>query len=94
VEVEGYPRFISALFATSIRVSEPNTATDRFLGEIMFVELLSPLAKPLTSLFHTGHRSVPALDDNDGACPACDYPFGELNHMCFGGPLGGPPAAR
>jgi hypothetical protein len=53
----------------------------------MFVELLSPLAKPLTSWFHTGHRSVPALDDNDGACPACDYPFGELNHMCFGGPL-------
>jgi hypothetical protein len=55
----------------------------------MIAEMLSPLAKPLTSWFHAGHRSVPAPDDSDGACPACDYPFGELNHMCFGGPLTG-----
>jgi hypothetical protein len=54
----------------------------------MIAELLSPLAKPLTTWFHSGHhRSVPVLDDTDGACPACDFPFGELNHMCFGGPL-------
>ena len=22
--------------------------------------------------------------DADAACPACDHPFGHLNHMCFG----------
>jgi hypothetical protein len=30
------------------------------------------------------HRvDTPKLDD-DGACPACDHPFGGSNHMCIG----------
>jgi len=48
--------------------------------------LLTPLARPLTHLFHTGHRSARAFDDCDGACPVCDYPFGELRHACLGAP--------
>ena len=51
----------------------------------MLGELLTPLGRPLTHWLHIHHRSEP-LDDCDGACPACDFPFGELNHMCFGGP--------
>lgn len=26
---------------------------------------------------------APVLDD-DGACPVCDHPFGDLSHMCIG----------
>jgi hypothetical protein len=52
----------------------------------MFADLLTPLARPLNNWFHTGHLSVSAPGGSDGACPACDYPFAELNHMCFGGP--------
>jgi hypothetical protein len=51
----------------------------------MFVELLTPLTRPLTNWFHAGHVSVPAPDGSDGACPVCDYPFAEMNHMCIGG---------
>jgi hypothetical protein len=85
-EVEGYPLFPNALSGATVRVPEPNTGCRSICGGIMIAEMLSPLAKPLTSWLHAGHRSVAAVDDCDGACPACDHPFGELNHMCFGGP--------
>jgi hypothetical protein len=51
----------------------------------MLGELLNPLGRPLTHWLHIHHRSEP-LDDCDGACPVCDFPFGEMNHMCIGGP--------
>jgi hypothetical protein len=48
----------------------------------MIIERLTPLGRPLTHWLHVHHRTVP-LDD--GACPVCDYPFGEMRHVCVGG---------
>jgi hypothetical protein len=53
----------------------------------MFAELFASLSKPLTGRIRTEHVSVPNPDGRDGACPTCDYPFAELNHMCLGGAL-------
>jgi hypothetical protein len=57
----------------------------------------APLARTvrLTRWVHTGSRSVPRLYDSspynhqdprdlDGACPACDHPYGQSNHICIG----------
>jgi hypothetical protein len=85
VEAEGNPPFLYALSGTTVRVTESIPATDSPSGGIMLGELLNPLGRPLTRWLHIHHRSDP-VDDGDGACPACDFPFGEMNHMCIGGP--------
>jgi hypothetical protein len=41
--------------------------------------------KPLlTGWLHTAHTTVAMDYDLDGACPACDHPFGGSNHLCLG----------
>jgi hypothetical protein len=52
------------------------------------------LTARLTNWIHAGRRSMPrsydpspydqSPSDLDGACPACDYPFGRSNHVCIG----------
>jgi hypothetical protein len=49
----------------------------------MFQSMLA--RKPLlASWLHTGRASVAMDYDLDGACSACDHPFGESNHLCVG----------
>jgi len=33
---------------------------------------------------HHGHYAQPAPVSIDGACATCDYPFGDLSHVCLG----------
>jgi hypothetical protein len=49
----------------------------------MFQGLLTVLTTRKAGV-HAGHGSTPTTDDLDGACPACDHPFGHSNHMCIG----------
>jgi hypothetical protein len=53
-------------------------------------EAVGALTAKLTSLVHEGHRPYDpspydqSPSDLDGACPACDHPFGISNHICIG----------
>jgi hypothetical protein len=58
-------------------------------------EALPALTARLTSRHHAGHRPFdPSPYDHspydrspydlDGACPACDHPFGLSDHICIG----------
>ncbi len=49
----------------------------------MFQAVLT-LKPTLTNWLHPAHPSGTLNYDLDGACPACDHPFGTQNHMCFG----------
>jgi hypothetical protein len=57
------------------------------------IDAHSTLTARLTSWVYTGHKAVPydpmpddqSPDDLDGACPACDHPFGLSKHVCIGG---------
>jgi len=33
---------------------------------------------------HHGHYAQPTPVSIDGACATCDYPFGNLSHVCLG----------
>lgn len=33
---------------------------------------------------HAGHHQAPSPVNLDGACETCDFPFGDVAHMCLG----------
>jgi hypothetical protein len=85
MEAEGNPPFPYARSGATVASAGSHFGYRCSSGGIMLGELLTPLGRPLTHWLHIHHRSEP-MDDYDGACTACDFPFGEMNHMCIGGP--------
>jgi hypothetical protein len=51
------------------------------------LEALMAVSATLNGWLHGDHSQLTAHYDLDGACPSCDYPFGDLRHMCIVGPV-------
>jgi hypothetical protein len=51
------------------------------------LEALMAVSATLNGWLHGGRSHLPARYDLDGACPSCDYPFGDRRHMCIVGPV-------
>jgi hypothetical protein len=84
-EIEGFPRFVRVF---SRLVFEYRGCDGLISGGKMNKPQLTLKAR-LNNRIHAGRRPMPmpydqSLYDLDGACPACDHPFGHSNHVCIG----------
>jgi hypothetical protein len=46
--------------------------------------LMALPAKLWIAWSHAGHKPVSPEVGDDGACVTCDFPFGDVAHMCLG----------
>jgi hypothetical protein len=49
----------------------------------MIDQLLALPANLWDAWSHVGHKPVSPLAGSDGSCPTCDFPFGDMAHMCL-----------
>jgi hypothetical protein len=82
-KVKGFPRFAArGVWLTFMyRMCVPRLRS--ISGGTVF-EMLMALSDKLTVLVRAVRGAAPMHDDLDGACPACDHPFGSSSHVCFG----------